>query len=205
MAPGCKDVPAPDNKPAPANPCPPGSHLDDDRRAAILALLRSIPEGAALLDRSTGSNAPPANTPAPLPITLCFAKHASSGLTPGHLALLDDDLSPPEAAARVGHLLLHHTEGLPFTDTPGDCHARVERAVIAEARAFDLELRLRHALAVTHPRLAPELETVYWRATPETRLSTIAQYLRDHPDGAPGMEAIVGGYLRRCQSGTPSP
>jgi len=158
--------------------------LEDPARAhRVEALLRSTAEGRRLLE----------SQPAPVPI--CFASGDASALVNGGPALLDRAASDGENAARLGHLLLHATERMPFSgalDPRRPCAALVEEAVRAEARAHALELELRRALRVTAPRRRYDFEADYFATSPERRLELLADRLRAAPDG------LARAYAERC-------
>jgi len=110
--------------------------------------------------------------------------------------LLDRELDEPEAAARVGHLLEHAAKEMPTT---GDCDAQVSAMLGREARALALELRLRRELGVRAPRIPYAFEDAFWAAPPQQREGLLLEYLRAHPDGAPGLDALASSYARRCR------
>ena len=81
----------------------------------------------------------------------------------------------------------------------GDCDAQVDEALRQEARALSLELRLRRALGGVERRIPYAFEDDFWRAPPEGREPLVLDYLRAHPDGGPGLDALGSGYARRCR------
>ncbi len=83
----------------------------------------------------------------------------------------------------------------------GDCDAQVDEALALEARALALELRLRRALGVTSRRLPYAFEDGFWSAPAAGRERLVLDYLRAHPDGAPGLDGLASGYARRCRAG----
>jgi hypothetical protein len=138
---------------------------------------------------------------------VCFGRTEVSAITTTGTILLDTRLGEGETAARFGHLLLHAVDGLPMAEPTkgsdaGDCDARVREALVIEARAFALELRLRRELGVgvgEEPRTVPyEFEGPFWRAEPEARELLVLRYLEEHPRGGPGVDAIAAGYASRC-------
>lgn len=169
----------------PGNPCPSGYSMDLMRAAIIAERLRRTTEGEKLLPRGSA-----------LPET-CFGPAAVSMITTEGTLLLDRRLDDFEAAARVGHLLTHRADGLGVAEFGLDCDAEVTRALRLEARALALELRLRRVLGGSRV-IAYEFETPFWEAQPDAREALIFDYLRTHRDGAPGVDALASGYLRRC-------
>lgn len=170
-------------------PCPAGFQRDDARAEGIFEALASSPEGADLLK---GVKTP----------DVCFGEPAYSVVTTEGVLLMDRRLDKGEAAARVGHLLLHVASGaLALDPTPGDagCEAAVDAALRAEARAMALEIRLRRDLGVSSARSPIEPTPEFWRAAPALREALLLDYIRAHPDGAPGLDALVTGYTRRCK------
>ena len=173
--------------------CPGGTAPDEDGARALIARLASTPEGEGVV-RRLGSQAP----------RVCVGRVPVSAVTTDGTILLDAALDEAEAAARLGHLLVHVVEGLPGAASAGGaaaggCDAEVARALAAEARALALELRLRRALGVRAPRLRYELEGDFWEAEPGAREGLILGYLAAHPGGGPGIDAIAEGYARRCR------
>jgi hypothetical protein len=174
-------------------PCPARHARDDARALAVFTRLRASDEGRGLL----------AATPAP---PVCFGEPALNAVTTDGVLLLDARDGADEAAARVGHLLAHLAAGL-GEPRPGDagCEAAVSASLRSEARALAIELRLRRDLGVTRPRVALSFEGAFWGAAPADREGLILDELRAHPDGAPGMDALASGYLRRCRAAEQGP
>ena len=171
----------------PAPPCPVGA-LDLPARAdAIRARLASRPEGAALIASVRDHVG-----------RICFSDGPSVVDEETHAVVLDRALGEGEAAARLGHLLVHVRDGSPYRDGP-DCDVVVARALDAEARAHALELELRRALSVTPDVLRYELEDAFWAAPQSERVALVRVYLASHPDGAPGIDALASGYRDRCE------
>lgn len=182
---GCED---PVGRSYHAPPCPEGA-LDLPARAdAIVARLASVPEGAALIEATR-----------PRLGRICFGRGPSVLEERERHVVLDTALGPGEAAARLGHLLMHVRDGSPYA--PGaDCDAVVARALDAEARAHALELELRRALSAERGALSfGELEAAFWDAPASERVAGVRAYLEAHPDGAPGIDALASGYRARCE------
>ncbi len=180
--------------PDPPQRCPARFAEDATRGPALVEALRATTEGAGILARLPPSPAP----------HICFGPATTSAITPEGVILFTADLQGPEATARLGHLLLHLAEGLPMArPTAGDCATQVDVALAAEARALAVELRLRRELGAPAPsgngrRLPYAFEDAFWAAPPAGREALILAYLRAHPDGAPGLDALAAGYARRC-------
>lgn len=134
---------------------------------------------------------------------MCFGPVSPSVVTERGTLLLDASQDDTRAAARVAHLLLHLTSGMTaLVQGKGDCDARVEQALAAEARALGLELRLLQELRAPPPPGGPwEVESVYWAAPPEGREAALLGYFKAHPDGAKGVDALAAGYAKRCAAG----
>jgi hypothetical protein len=178
----------------PPRSCPARFAEDGARRALLLDRLRAAPEGESLLARLPRLPRLPATPP-----RICFGSTAVSTITNDGVVLLDRELGEREAAARLGHLLAHAVEGMPMAHPRArDCDAQVDEALVQEASALALELRLRRALGVTEPRLAYAFEDDFWRAPVAGREPLLLDYLRAHPDGAPGLDGLLSGYRRRC-------
>jgi hypothetical protein len=177
-----------------APPCPVGALDLTARSEAIVARLSSVPEGAAVVEATRGRVG-----------RICFAAEGPSVVDSERTILLDRALGDGEAAARVGHLLLHVRDGSPYPDgpTPGDadCDALVARALDAEAIAHAFELDLRRALHVEPEVLVYELEGAYWAAPEAERVALVRQFLVDHPRGGGGVDALAAGYRERCELG----
>ncbi len=171
--------------------CPGRFAADPARQARIVERLGAGAEGGALI---AGQGQP---------IRMCFGAVSSSVVTEQGTLLMDAGQGDARAAARAAHLLLHLADGLPaLVKGEGDCDARVEEALRAEARALALELRLLRELGAPPPEGGPwEVEGIHWAAAPEEREAALVAYLRAHPDGAPGVDALASGYARRCAKG----
>lgn len=106
--------------------CPEGSSRDDARTARVGRLLRTDAEGDALWRGVADA-------------TVCWGREAEPGVREHSAVLLQEALTDQEAAALLGHLLLHLREGLPMAE---GC-AGLVRAREQEQRAHELEDRLR--------------------------------------------------------------
>jgi hypothetical protein len=181
----------------PPLPCPLPFAPDGERARALESLLTSTPEGGAILARIPRRSSPP----------VCFGPAVVSAITTDGVVLLDAGLEGPEAAARLGHLLIHAAEGLPMAHpTREPCPIQVDRALAAEAHALAVEIRLRRALGVAGSagparRLPYAFEDDFWAAPAGEREALVLAYLHAHPDGAPGLDALASGYVRRCAEG----
>lgn len=118
--------------------------------------------------------------------------------------MLDSGQEEAAAAARMGHLLVHVAERTAL-DAPGEagCDAWVDAALASEARAFSLELRLRRLFGAAEPS-GFEFEAAYFDAPPEAREALVLRYLREHPEGGPGVDGLASGYAERCRALTNS-
>lgn len=168
--------------------CPRGFARDDARAQRLLEKLAHSEEGAPIARRADAAKA------------ICFGEAPLSVVTTDAIVLMDARLDDAEAAARLGHLLSHAIEGGPDL-RPGDagCDAAVDAALRAEARSIALELRLRRALGAREPRVQFELTDAFWSAPADDREALVLVYLRAHPDGAPGIDALASAYARRCK------
>lgn len=168
-------------------PCPEGA-LDQPARAdATIALLASVPEGAAIVGSARAQIG-----------RVCFGAEHVSAITEERTIVLERALAPGEAAARLGHLMLHARDGLPYRAGP-DCDEVVARALDAEAEAHALELRLRRALSVEPRVLTYDFEQAFWSAPERTRTQVIRDWLEAHPEGGGGVDALAAGYRQRCE------
>lgn len=167
----------------------PTPFLRNERRVQRLwDRLDDAPEGAALVLRTSAK---------PL---VCFGPTEHSVVTTEHIMLLDTAMDDNEAAARFGHLLMHVVEGMPMRENQaGNCDARVDAALREEARALSYELRLRRQLGVQAKRIQYEFEEPYWATSEQEREPFVWKYLLDHPEGAPGIDALASGYAKQCQ------
>lgn len=131
---------------------------------------------------------------------VCFGQTELSSITTDGIILFDDKLDESEGTARLGHLFDHFVNGMPMAHPkPQDCETQVDEALRAEAAALSIELQLRREFGVTKGRIAYEFEPPYWAAIPEARERLIFDYLRAHPNGAPGIDALAAGYAKRCR------
>ena len=113
---------------------------------------------------------------------------------------MDARLGDGEAAARLGHLLLHLIDGEPLDLAgTGTCSEKVARALDAEATALATELRLRRALGVDAPVVRFEMESAFWAAPEAERTTLVRGYFDTHPDGAPGVRPLARLYTSRCE------
>ena len=180
-------------RPSPVK-CPARFAVDEARQAHIVEKLRGTEEGARTLARWTE------------PLRICFGPARPSALTEEGVLLLDGAADEARAAARTAHLVAHLADGLPaLVAGKGDCAARVERALVAEAAGLGLELRVGRELGAPSLAGGPfEVEAVFWQSPPEAREGALVAYLRAHPDGAPGVDALASGYARRCAAASTS-
>jgi hypothetical protein len=177
--------------PAPPAKCPARFTADGGRQGRILERLRATGEGARVLSRWAG------------PVSMCFGPARPSALTEEGVLLMEAAEDEARAAARAAHLIAHLADGLPaLVAGKGDCERRVEQALAAEARGLSVELRVGRELGAPPAQGGPfEVEAVYWQAPPEEREAALVGYLRAHPEGAPGVDALAAGYAKRCAAG----
>jgi len=174
--------------------CPADSVADDARATLVLDTLRKTPQGAHLEERARDKHN----------IAICFSPRVVSVVTDEGTLLVDDKLDTKEAAARVGHLLEHVAKGPPLSPRAGEtCDQAVLRALSSEAEALSLELDLRRSLALTSPRILYDFEADYSKTNESDRKRLVLDYLRSHPQGGPGLDALAAGYQRRCREGLP--
>jgi hypothetical protein len=173
--------------------CPAAFTQNDGRASQLWERLGTAAAGAALM--ASGASKP----------RICFGQTEISTITTNGVIYFDDKLDESEGAARLGHLFMHFVGGMPMSNPrPTDCEAQVDEALRAESAALSLELQLRRELAVTGKRIVYEFEAPYWAAVPKERELLVLDYLRAHPDGAPGIDALAAGYAKRCrEAGTP--
>ncbi|MDI1477417.1 hypothetical protein [Polyangium sp. y55x31] len=175
-----------------ASTCPAPFRPDAARAEGILAKLGEVPAGARARDRALAKGG----------VSFCFGRIGVSSVTTSGAVLIDEALGTEEAAARVAHLLTHVAEGLRVepSSREDDCEEITARALAAEAKALSLELELRRAFGIgASARIRYEFEGNFWAAPAETREGLVLDYLRAHPDGAPGIDALASGYARRCR------
>jgi hypothetical protein len=169
--------------------CPQDTHANPDRQARLGQRLRGAlprlasPDAVALGQaRDFGS--------------WCFGPQ--SELREDGPLILDETLADDEAAARAGHLLLHLLIP-PWPASQAACDERVQAALEAEAHAISLELELRQALAVESPKVDYAFTAQHQQAAPDQRIALVARYLRQYPDGAPGVPGLASAYAQRCR------
>jgi hypothetical protein len=133
--------------------CEAGGSADAARTRVLMDRLRASRAGRSL--------APVIDRP------VCYAT-GEPGISERQITLARDD-DDSVAAARLGHLLLHAREGLPYREaTNRDCKSAIARARASEETAHHLEAQLRRELG------APPLA-------------------RD------AVDRVVGAYLARCE------
>lgn len=180
--------------PAPDVPCPAGTTSDAARADAIETRLTSVPRGRAIVDSARARV-----------VRVCFGDaRGASVITDARIVVLAAGLEEGEAAARLGHLLVHARDGLPIDEIrpPLDaaaCELAVTRAMTLEARAYVEEVLLQDALGARPTVLAFAFADSVRAAAPEARESIALAYLRAHPDGAPGIDALETAYRGRCR------
>ena len=168
--------------------CPAGFAPNEARANTLWKRLGASSAGARLIAR--GTSKPP----------ICFGQTELSNITTTGVMYFDDKLAEAEAAARLGHLFLHFVDGMPMANPrPTDCEKQVDAALRAESVALSFELELRREFAVTNGRIGYLFEERYWAAEREQREPLILDYLRAHPHGAPGIDALAAGYTKRCR------
>lgn len=178
---------------APAPACPSGTHADAARASAIEHRLASVAEGRALIDAAR------ARVPA-----ICFgASESASVISTDRVILLAEGLEEGEAAARLGHLLVHARDGLATDEVHAGmdadaCELGVDRALDLEARAYVVEVSLQSALGARPTTLAFEFADAMRAAPPDARFEIARAYLRDHPDGGPGIDGLASAYRAIC-------
>lgn len=183
--------PAPPSSTLGVPSCPLDSARDAAREVRTRELLATVPEGRALEDASlSGVRA------------VCFGPGPLSVVTHEHVVVLDEHLGDAEAAARLGHLLVHERDGHPMSETiiaASDCAALVHEALVREARAYATESRLRRALGVIDPVMPFEIEAETAALAPVDAERRWLEYLEAHADGAPGIDALGSGYRAQCE------
>lgn len=174
--------------------CPSGFGKNGTRQSEIFAALTSTDEGKQIYKEAESHAA----------LRFCFGPIAVSSVTTEGALLLDEELGSEEAAARVGHLLRHVRDGLSAKPKDGErCEEMSERLLGQEAEALTIELELRQTLAVKTPKIRYEIEPAWRSKPPQERVALVLDYLKAHPNGAPGIEPLARGYERRCRLGLP--
>jgi hypothetical protein len=164
-------------------------HVDEARTRRVLALLSTARAGRSLLERARR------------PLRVCHGHGIAPTITTEGALALDSAEQDAESAARLGHLLQHAVHGAPLSksfDPARSCSALVREAIDAEASAHALELELRRALGVMHPRRVLPFEPAYWAAPAGQRLDVLRSYFWRHPGGGAGLPGFVDAYSRRC-------
>jgi hypothetical protein len=169
--------------------CPQDTHANPDRQARLEQRLRgALPRldnpDAQALDQAREFG------------TWCFGPQ--SELREDGPLILDETLANDEAAARAGHLLLHLLIP-PWPASQAPCEERIDAALDAEAHAISLELELRQALGVQSPSVGYAFTAEHQQVAPDQRIALVARYLRQHPDGAPGVPGLASAYAQRCR------
>ena len=171
--------------------CPEAFALDEARAARVLDTLAASPSSRSLAARASE-----------LEPTLCFGPADISLVRTDRVLLVDRRLPDDEAAARVAHLLLHLVDGPPLRvpRSVRDCDAAVARAMDAEAVALARELDVRRELGVTRPVIRYEPEDAFRRAPAPERATLVREWLRAHPLGGEGVDALRPAYDARCRA-----
>lgn len=179
----------------PSSPrCPPGTAEDAAHAAALERRLGTVTEGAALLDGARTGIA-----------RICFGEQTSSSvITRDRVVILARGLEESEAAARLGHLLVHARDGLPIDAVhggvdEGTCEAEVGEALALEARAYVTEIALQDALGAQPRLLAFEFAADVRAAPASSRERVVLAYLRAHPRGGPGIDGLADAYRLQCR------
>jgi len=167
----------------PGRVCPDGFAGDGPREARVMAMLQHTVHG-----RSSAGKTPE-------DVLMCFGAIDLSLVTDDGVMLLRDETSDAALAARVAHLLTHVHVGPARFDPERrpptqDCDAWVDEVLRVEATAYATEIEVAHELGVTTPY-------EFDHGGPP-REEPIATYLRDHPDGSRGVDALARGYMDRC-------
>jgi hypothetical protein len=129
-------------EPAPADVgCPDGTATDRKRSQTIFARLRAREEGRKLV---AGLRRGP---------TICYGDVREGILRSDGVLVLQRDRGLPANAARLGHLIFHLVEGLPFDEAMAreselSCDALVKRAGEREKVSHDFENELRKAFGL---------------------------------------------------------
>jgi len=170
--------------------CPTGLRADRARAAQLVALTRSTSEGGALITR------------APQPLQICFADEGTGVVRSDGVFVLAATGDARLAAARLGHLLHHQIEGVPLHEPLApdrSCTDLVAEAMVAEAQAHALEIRLRRELGLADPLWSEELEAEFWAAPRAAQFDLVHRFLTG-ADGRPGAPNLEHAYTQRCNS-----
>lgn len=160
---------------------------DPARGRRLIETLYTTSSGRELLDQNEGG------------LGFCFGRVPVPAIMTNGTIILDTRDSDEESAARLGHLLLHALEGmpqLPRADDHRSCDEIVEEAIKAEARAHDLELRLRRELGVAQPRHIFDFEHEYWDRAPQERLHLLEEHFRSNDGRGNG---LIEAYRSVCR------
>lgn len=171
--------------------CPASFARDDSRAARVVARLSGSPSSRAL-----------AAAAMKLEPTFCFGPADISLVTTERVLLVDTRLPDDEAAARVAHLFTHLVDGPPLRmpRSVDQCDQAVARAIDAEAVALARELEVRRELGVTRPVVRFEVEGAYRGSTASARAALVRDWLRAHPFGGVGVDALAPAYDARCRA-----
>lgn len=173
--------------PSPNVQCPPGYRHIPSRTQQIQERLKVMPETAQLL-RALRSK----------PIRYCYKNNAPSVVTTQGVMLLDTRQSLNETAARVGHLLQHLNN--PITFVPGEnCERQVKQALVKEAQAYTLELRIRKELKVKNPILQLAFTPSFWRLPASKQTPFLVKHFQESRYGERGVGSLLADYRRRCR------
>lgn len=172
-----------------ARPCPPATHQDATRERQVRLLVATLPDGTSLLRTVPFAR-------------FCFGETRIPSTTSDRRLLLDAAASDAETAARVRHLLTHHT--VPFAPVQGfdaarPCAAQIDAALDAEAHALVREVADRVRLRLVSPRLSFAFsEAVLHAPDDATRASIVRAFIDAHPHGGGGIDAVASGYAAEC-------
>jgi hypothetical protein len=167
--------------------CPAGFAEDAARGDRALTRLTTVSETRDLVRRTSGRRG-----------RLCFGQVDVPLITTDRVLLLSRAAADGETAARVAHLLSHldgHFPPIDGFDAHAACAPQVDAALHAEARAMDLELRLRQRFSVRAPTLRIAFADA-WTAAPSPQLAY--EWLVTHPHGGEGVDALGDAYAARC-------
>lgn len=112
--------------------CPDRTARDPERLARLHQRLTADPDARALVIATHGR------------YVVCFGEGTEAGVDAQHRLLLDRSQDDAPTAAKLGHLLLHVSQGLPFEDADRrSCEQRLTLARDREQAAHALESSLR--------------------------------------------------------------